>query len=59
MLHILHHCASKYSVGLNTQHWNTEHFEVRISSGSILEWSVIAIAISYGPEHSKTKPLEI
>ena len=46
MLHILHHCASKYSVGLNTHSWNTKHFEVRISSGSILEWSVIAIAIA-------------
>ena len=27
-------------------HWNTERFEVRISNGSVLEWSVIAIAMA-------------
>ena len=33
------------SGGLNTKHWNTEHFEVLIFNGWVLEWSVIAIAI--------------
>ena len=45
---------------LNT---NIKRFEVRISNGSVLEWSIIAIAtamvLTYGPDHSKTKLLEI
>ena len=27
-------------------HWNTQHFEVLISNGSVLEWSAITIAIA-------------
>ena len=42
-----------------TYHWNIERFEVRISNGSVLDWSVIAIAISYGSDRSKTEPLYI
>ena len=35
--------TSVYSGGLNTkEHWNTEDFEVQISNGSVLEWSVTA-----------------
>ena len=36
---------------------NTKRFEVGIFNSMGLEWSVIAY--SYGPDHSKTKPLEI
>ena len=31
---------------MNTEHWNTESFEVWISNGSVLEWLVIAIALA-------------
>ena len=40
---------ANYCGGLNTEHWNTECFEVWISNGLVLEWSVIAIAISMVP----------
>ena len=33
------------NIGLNTEHGNTEHFEVQISNSSVLEWSVQAIAM--------------
>ena len=33
--------------GLEYQtHWNTKHFEVQISNGLVLKWSVIEIAIA-------------
>ena len=34
--------------GLNTEHWNTECFEVQITNGLILEWLVIAIVLYVG-----------
>ena len=39
----------RYSGGLNTKHWNTKHFEFRISNGLVLEWSVMAIAKAMVP----------
>ena len=39
----------KVKWGLEYQHWNTKHFEVPISNGSVLEWSLIAIAIAMIP----------
>ena len=54
-----------YSGGLNNEHGNTyhmeyQHFEARISNGSVLEWSVIAIAIAMAltilePNHGKSE----
>ena len=38
---------------------NTKHFEVRISNGLALEWSILDIAIVYGPDQSKIEMLEI
>ena len=38
-----------YSEGWNTKHWSTERFEVQISNGSVLEWSIMAIAVTMVP----------
>ena len=35
--------------GLNTEHWNMKRFEVWSYSGSVLEWSVVAMAIAKVP----------
>ena len=42
-----------YSEGLNTEHWNTQHFEVWISNCLALEWSVTAKAIARVPTIKK------
>ena len=41
----------KIQWGLEYQtHWNTEHFEIRILNGLVLEWSVKAIVVLTAPE---------
>ena len=47
---------TRYSGGLNTELWNTKSFEVRISNGFVLEWSVIAMVPTiFKPNHWKSK----
>ena len=47
---------------MNTKYWNIERFEVPISNGSVLEWSVIAITIAMvttilKPNHWKSQQI--
>ena len=51
--------TSEYSGGLNTEHWNTIHFEVQIFNGLVLEWGMVSHSDTFGSNHSKTKLLEI
>ena len=52
-IHTVEQWGLKYWTLEYQTHWNTKPFEVRISNVSVLEWTVIAIAIAMVPAIQK------